>query len=681
MGGQKGGMTDENSTFPEVCKKAFQAQLTDIQDPIPKSLFTEKSIADFREMPARLLERSGRLNTPIYKAAGASHYSPLSWEEAIDKVVHRFKKVPASRSFFYSSGRSSNEAAFLLQLFARIYGTNNVNNCSYYCHQASGVGIGSTIGTGTATIQLADLRKADLIFVIGANPASNHPRYMHQLLDCRRRGGKVVVINPAREQGLVNFSVPSDIRSLLAGGSVIASDYIQPQIGGDIALLKGIAKAVIEMGKQDTGFMEKHTNGHQTYIADIDDTSWEHIVSASGVSQARIREIAEIYGNAKHVVFSWAMGITHHEHGVENVESIVNLALLRGMIGRPFAGLLPLRGHSNVQGIGSMGVTPVLKQKIFDAIERRLGVTLPAEPGMDTMACMKASYEGKIDLAFMLGGNLYNSNPDAQFAEEAMNRIPFKVFLNTTLNHGHCIGVDKEVLILPVAARDEESQQTTQESMFNFVRLSDGGIHRLDNIRSEVDIISEIAHKLLGTEAVDFSSLRSHKSLRAFIAASVPGYEQLDKFDDQGEEFQLSNRTFHEPYFATADKKANFKLCAIPELKGDEGAFRMMSVRSEGQFNSIIYEETDIYRGQHSRWIVLMNPEDMKSKGLKENDCVTLTSSVGKMEDVVVRKYAIQKGSIMTYYPESNVLIPTRVDPRSKTPAYKLTWVKIEKAH
>ncbi|MCD4681310.1 MAG: molybdopterin-dependent oxidoreductase, partial [Bacteroidales bacterium] len=540
MGGQKGGMADERGSFPEVCKKSFQAQITDIQPPIPKKLFQKKSIEDFRNTPPRLLERSGRLNTPLYKAKGDSHYSPLLWEEAIDKIVSQFKATSPERSFFYVSGRSSNEASFLLQLFARIYGTNNINNSSYYCHQASGVGIGSTIGTGSATIQLQDLEKADLIFVIGANPASNHPRFVRQLMNCRRRGGHVIVINPAKEKGLVKFAIPSDFRSMFMGGSPIASEYIQIQIGGDIALLKGIAKAVLEEGKHDLQFMENHTNGSHEYLVDVRETSWESIVSDSGISKESIQHIAQIYGNANNVIFSWAMGITHHEHGVDNVESIINVALLRGMIGRPYAGLLPLRGHSNIQGMGSVGVTPELKPEIFENIESHFGVQLPTTPGMDTLSCLKASIDGEIDFAFILGGNLYNASPDAGFTEKALNTIPFKIFFNTTLNHGHFYGVDHEVLILPVTARDEENQKTTQESMFNFVRLSDGGIVRLDNVRSEVEIISDIAQKVLGNSPIDFGKLKHHQNLRNAISQIVPGYEKMETMDNNNEEFHVS---------------------------------------------------------------------------------------------------------------------------------------------
>ena len=680
MGGQKGGMRNEDGEFPEVCKKSFLAQQLDLQPGIPESLFAKKSIAEFRTTSPRLLEQTGRLNSPLHKNAGDSHYRPIDWETALEKIAARFKSTSPDRSFFYSSGRSSNEAAFLLQIFARLYGTNNINNCSYYCHQASGVGIGGMLGSGTATIQLEDLDDVDLIFVIGANPASNHPRFMRQLLNCRRRGGQVIIINPAKESGLVQFKVPSDIKSMVGGDHNIASEYVQINIGGDVALLKGLARVIIEENKHNRRFINESTDGSEEFIDDIMNTGWDDIVTGSGISKERIWQIGRIYAKSSYAVFAWAMGITHHEHGVENVESIVNLALLRGMLGQHFAGLLPLRGHSNVQGVGSVGVTPALKTKTFENIEKFLNVKLPTTPGMDTMACISAAEKGEIDAAFLLGGNLYGANPDSEFSKRALNNIPFKVFLSTTLNQGHFTGVDQEVLILPVAARDEEPQKTTQESMFNFVRISDGGIVRLDNVRSEVDIIAELATKVLGNKPVDFSRFNSREEIRKTIALTIPGFEKMKTIDQTREEFQISGRTFHTPVFATPTRKASFKVCPLPVLRTDPQVFRMMTIRSEGQFNTIVYSETDLYRGQTERWVVLMNPEDIKQNGLKENERVHLESVTGTMENVKVRAFDIAPGNIATYFPESNVLVPTTTDPRSLTPGYKLVHVSIHKS-
>ncbi|HIN26226.1 MAG TPA: histidine kinase, partial [Candidatus Marinimicrobia bacterium] len=411
MGGQKGGMTNEISSFPEICKKSIQAQLTDIQQAIPESFFQDNTIADFKQITPRKLERLGRLNTPLYKKRESNQYIPISWNKALKKIFATLQQTDPERTFFYSSGRSSNEAAFLLQLFVRVYGTNNINNCSYYCHQASGVGLSATIGSGTATVVLEDLRQSDMIWVIGANPSSNHPRLLTELLRCRRRGGKVIIVNPIKEPGLVRFNVPSDWRSMLLGDNEIATDYVQPNIGGDIALFKGIAKVLIESGNIDMAFIEDHTSGYQGYAQDIMETSWTDITTSSAIDRAKFNHLADLYLSAENVIFSWAMGITHHDHGVDNVESIVNLALLRGMVGKENAGLLPLRGHSNVQGVGSMGVTPALKDTVLKKLEKKMGILVPQANGLDTMGCIESAYNGEMDFAFLMGGNLYAATP------------------------------------------------------------------------------------------------------------------------------------------------------------------------------------------------------------------------------------------------------------------------------
>jgi molybdopterin-dependent oxidoreductase alpha subunit len=682
MGGQRGGMVNEFGERLEVCKKSIQAQLTDLQPEIDPAIFRNSSINQLRQLKTRELERLGRLNYPLYKNRGDSHYKVVGWDEALSRISSVFKRTDPSRSFFYASGRSSNEAAFILHLFARLYGTNNVNNCSYYCHQASGVGMAGMLGSGTATVQLDDLKASDMIFVIGANPSSNHPRFLTELMHCRSRGGKVVVINPAREPGLVRFVIPSSVTSMMKGGSSIASAYLQPHIGGDIALLKGIAKVVLDRNAEEKNFIQEHTAGFGDLRKDIDNLAWPDIEASSGVTREEITEVAGWYCEAKRVVFTWAMGITHHLHGVDNVESIVNLSLLRGMVGRTHAGLLPLRGHSNVQGVGSMGVSPQLKQQVFDALEEKLGITLPTSPGWDTMSCIRASFGHKVDVAFILGGNLYASNPDQHFAEQALNNIPFKVFLSTTLNQGHLAGSDGESIILPVAARDEEKQSTTQESMFNFVRLSDGGIVRLSNVRSETEVITDIAIDVLGERQLSFKKFKDHQNIRAAIAETIPGFEKIKSLGQTKEEFQIGGRTFHEPLFPTADHKAKFKVVSIPVSSQVPGKnqFRLMSVRSEGQFNSIVYEEEDVWRGQRERWVVLMNPEDMVLLGLKENDRVTLRSSSGIMRNVKVRPFAIRPGNVLGYYPETNVLTSIETDKRSLTPSFKNTLVEIDRS-
>lgn len=680
MGGQRGGMTNEKNEFPSVCNKSIQAQSTDIQPPIPKDLFAH-SLNDFKQLSAFELEHLGRLDTPLFKNTDTNKYTPVSWAFAIDKMARAFSAANPERSFFYSSGRSSNEAGFVLQLLARLYGTNNINNCSFYCHQATGVGLSNVIGSGTATVSLDDLGQCDCVFVIGANPASNHPRFLHQLKNCRERGGQVIVINPAKEPGLVRFAVPKSAKSMLTGGTWIASEYIQPKIGGDLALLKGIAKALIEIQQIDHNFIANHTNCFHEFSEDLMETPWDVITTHCQIPREKIVAIADLYAKSEKTIFAWGMGITHHLNGVENVEAIANLALLRGMIGKTAAGLLPLRGHSNVQGIGTVGVKPVLAEDVLSKLEQQLNIQLPRKPGMDTIACLQAAYEGNIDAAIIMGGNLFSATPNTEWARSALDNIPFKVYLTTTLNAGHIHGMENsEALILPVTARDEEWQATTQESMFNYVRLSDGGIDRLNNVKPEVEILCELGTRLLPKAAYLFQQFKKHNSIREAIAETITGMDELKDIAETKQEFTIKNRLLNEPVFSTNDKKAQFKIHKI-ECKAidKQFPFTLASVRSEGQFNSIIYEESDSYRGTNSRWSVLMNQEDLRDLKINSGDCVDIQSTEGAMKNVTPVAFDVPRGNVLAYYPEANVLIPITHDPRSKTPAFKSVAVRISK--
>ena len=681
MGGQNGGMTNEQGEFPSVCNKSVQAQSTDIQGAIPDEVFTHE-LRDFRDLTPRETERLGRLGFPLMKRAGDTRFQPMDWDEAMAFAAEKLSAAKPDRTFFYSSGRSSNEAGFLFQLVARMFGTNNVNNCSYYCHQATGVALGNTIGTGTSTVELDDLGLCDTIFVIGANPSSNHPRFIHKLKACRDRGGEVIIINPAKEPGLVKFALPKSPKSLLSGGSDIASDYLQPKIGEDLALFKGIGKALLDLNAIDEAFIAAHTDQFPAYLDTLKALSWDEITNRCGLSRDEILRVARIYANSRNTVFAWGMGMTHHIHGVENIEEIAALAFLRGMIGRPGAGLLPLRGHSNVQGIGTIGVKPVLAEDVVAKLESELGLKLPVSRGMDTMACMQAAYAGEMDAAVIMGGNLYAANPDTGWAEQALDRIGFKLFLTTTLNQGHVNGVDSgDVLILPVTARDEEWEPTTQESMFNFVRLSDGGICRLKNVRPESVILSDLASRIIPDSPLDFTEFAKHSSLRHAIAKTVPGLEDLADIDVAKSEFHIRNRLLHTPDFNTANGRAVFPANGLPEAQPDDQfPFMLATLRSEGQFNSIIYEERDSYRGTTHRWTVLMNTEDVKALGLAPGQKVDLTSEHGRMEAVEIHCFDVPKGCVMAYYPEANALTGTAVDPRSKTPAFKSVPIRVSPA-
>ena len=679
MGGVLGGMTNELGEFPAVCNKSVQAQSTDVQPPIPLATFAH-DLHELQALNERELAHLGRLNNPLWKPIGADRFTPISWAQALEYAVMAFRRSAPDRSMFYSSGRSSNEAGFLLQLFARVFGTNNVNNCSYYCHQATSEGLASSIGTGTATVELADLKIADLVFVIGANPASNHPRFLHLLQGVRERGGEVVVINPARERGLVRFAVPKSAKSLASGGTWIASHYLQPRIGSDQRVMQGIAKALLELGGEDADFLASYTNQFAAYRDSLAGLDWQTIEQETGLGRKDLATVARCFGASQRTVFAWGMGITHHLNGVANVEEIANLALLRGMAGKRGAGLLPLRGHSNVQGIGTIGVKPVLPKDVMRSLEQHLQIQLPTTKGMDTMAALKAASRGEIDAALFLGGNLYSATPDSTWAAQALAKIDFKLFLTTTLNRGHLYGAASGAsLILPVAARDEEQQATTQESMFSYVRLSDGGITRLDNVRPESAVIADLAQAVVPDSPVDFAAFKSHTQLRDAIAAVVPGMEALASIDVARREFHIKNRVLHRPEFNTPDGRANFVVNTYAPLRrGEAYPFTLATVRSEGQFNTIVYEDDDSYRAPTHRWSVMMNAQDIAEAGLRAGDRVNLHSAQGSMTGVEVFVHDLPRGDLMAYFPEANLLISTNVDQRSKTPAFKSTPVRIE---
>lgn len=676
MGGQKGGMVNEAGHFPEVCKKSVQAQAGDMAGALSEAFLRETPIKALARMTPAQLERLGRLPFPAAAAEGDTHFHRVSWEEAFDRAARAFREAPPEETFFYASGRASNEAAYLLQLVARAYGTPNIHNCSFYCHAASGVALSQVYGSGTASVALSDLAQADIAVVAGANPASNHPRLITQLVALRRRGGKVIVVNPLKELGLVRFRIPSDWRSMLAGSDV--SDlYLQPHIGGDVALYKAILKGVIESGAVNRSFVDRHTAGWGAVEKDAVQSPWETLLAASGVPRGSIDKCVKMLATARRGIFLWAMGLTHHANGVDNILALANVALARGWLGKPGCGLLPIRGHSNVQGVGSVGVSPTLKKAFAEKLSARYGIPLSAGTGQDTYASMIAAHAGKVRAAFLLGGNLFGSNPDRAWAAEAMRRISLTVYATTKLNEGHVHGRGRTCLLLPVLARDEEPQPTTQESMFNFVRLSDGGAPAVPGeMKSEVEIVATLAERILPPERFDWARLRSHAALRREIAAVVPGYAAIDGIDETKREFVIEGRVFHEPAFPTPDGKARFHVTPLPEQTLPPGAFRLMTIRSEGQFNTVVYEEEDLYRGNRRRDVVMMALEDAVRMNLHEGSRVAVESEAGRME-ASVAIVDIRPGNLAMYYPEANVLVPRKLDPRSKTPAFKSVTVTL----
>jgi molybdopterin-dependent oxidoreductase alpha subunit len=680
MGGQLGGMVNEAGHFPEVCKKSVQAMAADMQGRIEPKFFETYTLEQLTALTPRELEHLGRLADPIIAEPGDTHYRVIGWDEAFAKMGSALKAAAPERTMFYASGRSSNEAGFLLNLLARSKGTNHITNCSYYCHQASGAGLTESLGGSTATIELDDLDRCDLVFVIGGNPPSNHPRLMTKLMELRRRGGNVIVVNPLREVGLERFRVPSRMKSFLFG-TEIATIFLQPTIGGDIAMMVGIAKHLLELGAVDHEFIAASTDGFDDARQRIETTGWDEVERNSGLSRAEIEATAELYAKSKAAVFSWTMGITHHLHGVENVRWIVNLALMRGMAGKPGAGLLPIRGHSNVQGMGSIGVSPAMSKAAIANFES-IGIKPAPFSGLDTTSTLEAAHRSEFDFALALGGNLFGASPDATFTRDALGRIETLVYLTTTLNTGHTIGRGKTTIILPVQARDEESQTTTQESMFNYVRLSDGGPPRLDGPRSESSILADLAHLALGEGGpVDWVKLRDHEEIRKLIARLIPNMGEIEKIGKSQREFSIAGRVLHEPKFKTPNGRGQFTSAGIPTpapLASNQ--VRVMTIRSEGQFNTVVYEEHDLYRGQERRDVIMMNAGDIARMGLEPDQRVDVSNETGVMAGILVRPVDIAAGSAAVYFPESNVLVPRDRDPRSKTPAFKSVVVTIEPA-
>lgn len=677
MGGQRGGMVNEEGHFPEICKKSIQAQAADMAGAISEEFFRTTPISALERLTSAQFEKLGRLTFPIMASEGDSHFRRISWDEAYERAAGAFRGAKPEETFFYSSGRASNEAAYLMMLVARAYGTANINNCSYYCHQASGVALSHVYGSGTASITLDDLREADVALVAGANPASNHPRLITQLVDLRKRGGKVIVVNPLRELGLVRFRIPSKVGSMLFG-STVSDVYLQPHIGGDIALYKMLLKELVGRGAIDEHFLAAHTTGWDEVRRDLEASSWQSLAAASGLSRADIAGAVEILAAGKRGIFLWAMGLTHHTFGTDNILALSNLALARGWLGKRGAGLLPIRGHSNVQGVGSMGVAPELRTAFRERFESMYGIASKAG-GFDTYQSMNAAHDGRIKAALLLGGNLFASNPDRDWAGRSLRNIPMTFSMTTKLNEGHVHGRGGTAVIVPVLARDEEAQATTQESMFNFVRLSDGGLPAMPGeFRSEVEVLASLAERILPPGRFDWRRLRSHAALREEIARVVPGFEAMGGIDRSKEEFQIGGRTFHEAKFKTPDGKAHFAVIPLPETAPAPGGFKLMTIRSEGQFNTVVYDEDDVYRGAKTRDVVLISQADADALGVGEGDKVVVRSEAGQMA-ARVSIAEIRPRNLAMYYPEANVLVPRRLDPRSKTPAFKSVDVRIER--
>ncbi len=664
------------------------------------AFFAAHSLEDLAARSDYWLNEQGRLTEPLLRRRGATHYEPVSWEDALDLVAARLRAMPsADRAAFYTSGRTSNEAAFLYQLFARQLGTNNLPDCSNMCHESSGVAMVDALGVGKATVTLDDFALADAIFVIGQNPGTNHPRMLATLRDARERGAAIVVVNPIDEIGSRRFSHPQDPVDVVGRSHELATTFLQVRINGDVALFKGIAKAILAREAAapgtvlDHAFLRDHTSGFEAYRAALEEVSWDEIVLASGVDRAAIEHAAQVVCEAERTIMCWAMGITQHKNGVANVQEIVNVLLLRGNVGKPGAGACPVRGHSNVQGDRTMGIW----ERMPDAFLDRLGAELDFEPprahGKDTVETIRAMCAGEIDVFFAMGGNFLSAAPDTERTAEGLRRCGLTVHVSTKLHRGHLVTGD-EALVLPCLGRTEIDAQATGlqfvtvENSMCVVSASHGKLPpAARTLRSEVWIVCELARRALaGRSRVDWEGLAGdYDRIRELVARVVPGFFDFNARVREPGGFYLGNAA-RERIFETSTSLARFTVHSIPRHELRDGQLLMMTIRSHDQYNTTVYGLRDRYRGiAHGRRIFFMHPEDRAERGLAPGDVVDIRSHAADGERVAERftvvDYALPRGCAATYFPEANVLVPLdSVADRSGTPTSKSIVVTIARS-
>lgn len=667
------------------CAKSVEAIASELQAGIRPDFFQHFPLSALQHLTSQEANQLGRFSYPLLRKAGEDYYQPIAWEDLYQRLVLAFR-CPPERLASYSSGRSSNEAAFLLQLLLRSQGSNHLADCSDLCHAASGVGLSQMFGSGTSMVSLESLKHADCVVLVGSNAPANHPRLMNELIQLRDRGGKVIVINPLIEVGLVRFASPAYPLKSLLQGSEIASLYLQPIPGSDTALFIGIQKALVQKGQVNREFLEQYTENWQAVISQAEQTDWSTITTTCGITQTEIELAAEMIAASQGVVFAWAMGITQHVNGVDNVCSIANTALITGNVGKLGAGTMPIRGHSNVQGFGSMGVTVRLKQEIQQALETLLQKPLSRIPGYDTRALIQACDRNEIDTLLCLGGNLYAANPDLTQAKRALGQVKTIVYLSTKPNLGHFHGLaQSETIIVPVLTRFENPHRTTTESGNNFVRLNQPGSTHLnaEGVVSEVEFLCELAHRLQGETPVNWRRLQDTSYIRQLIAQTIPGYEKIAAIDETETEFTISGRVFTTPHFPTASGKATLVATPMPDLplptvtdfglaEDTPGRVLILSTgRSYGQHNTVVYQTQDRYRNMPHRHCILMNGRDVNALGWQEHQRITVRGDAGELDNIEIILGDTRPGTALMFYPEVNVIFTAQVDPKSGTPAYK----------
>ena len=692
---------DGERSIAEFCENGAKAVASEATTKAASpDFFREHSVADLARQQDVWLNAQGRLTHPMVLREGAANYVPISWDDAFALVADHLSRLASpDEAVFYTSGRTSNEAAFLYQLFVRQLGTNNLPDCSNMCHESSGCALKESIGVGKGTVTLEDFDHADAVFVVGQNPGTNHPRMLTTLEAAAKRGCAIVSINPLAEVGTLRFKHPQDVAGALGSGTRLATLHLPVRIHGDLALFKGIMKEMLEAEDLrpgtvlDRAFVREKTSGFEAFEAALRDVSWEEILEASGVAREGIREAARIAMHAKRTIACWAMGLTQHKHAVATIQEVVHFLLLRGNMGRPGAGACPVRGHSNVQGDRTMGIWEKMPDEFLDRLGASFAFTPPRRHGYDTVDSIRAMQGGKVKVFFGMGGNFLSAAPDTEATARALSQCALTVQVSTKLHRAHLV-TGKEALILPCLGRTEIDAQATgpqvvtTENSMGVVQASHGTLKPASPmLKSEVAIVCALAVRVLGGKTKvpweDFAA--SYDSIRDAIAEVIPGFEDYNARARSSGGFHLPNAA-RDGVFRTETGKARFFVHPIPKQELAKGELLMMTIRSHDQYNTTVYGTDDRYRGvMGGRRAILMNEGDMGERGLSAGDFVDVTSRWEGRERRAphfrVVPYDIPRGCAATYFPEGNVLVPLeQTANRSGTPASKSVVITVKRS-